>query len=58
MSGKREKKVRKLERRVEVLERRVAVCETWRPGLPEVVGEYAQRRGFWTRLAAWFGKEN
>lgn len=53
MSGKREKKIRKLERQVEVLEHRVAVCEAW---TPETRRTSPPRRGFRARLAAWLGK--
>lgn len=46
MSGKREKKVRKLEKRVELLEHRVAVCETWTPVMMHKNQVEAQRSGF------------
>lgn len=52
MSGKREKKTRKLERRVELLEHRMAVCEAWTPAECQT----APRRGFWHRLTERFRK--
>lgn len=46
MSGKREKKARKLEKRVEMLEHRMAVCEAWTPAMMHENQVEAKRSGF------------